>query len=93
MKNPVSASLGRIDAIARNTFIEAYRNRAFLGLGMAAVGMVVSSMALSQLAVTDQAGRVLVDFGLFSISLLEVIIAIVMGVILIYKEVDRKTFY
>ncbi|NOZ01117.1 MAG: ABC transporter permease subunit [Deltaproteobacteria bacterium] len=30
---------------------------------------------------------------MFSISLLEVIIAIVMGVILIYKEVDRKTFY
>jgi len=50
-------------------------------------------MALSQLAVIDQASRVLVDFGLFSISLLEVIIAIVMGVILIYKEVDRKTFY
>ncbi|MBL6974990.1 MAG: ABC transporter permease subunit [Deltaproteobacteria bacterium] len=93
MKNPVTASLGRMYAIMRNTFIEAYRNRAFVGLGIASVGLVVSSIALSRLAISDQASRVLVDFGLFSIALLEVVIAIVMGVILIFKEVDRKTFY
>lgn len=93
MKNVLYASAGRINAVARNTFIEAYRNRAFLGLGIAAVGLVVSSIVISRLAVADQAGRVLVDFGLFSIALLEVVIAIVMGVILIFKEIDRKTFY
>ncbi len=83
----------RIHAIALNTFIEASRNRAFVGLGISAVGLVVSSIALSQLAIRDQAARVLVDFGLFAISLLAVVIAVVMGVILIFKEVDRKTFY
>jgi len=93
MKNPVTASLGRVGAIALNTFMEAYRNRAFLGLGIVAVGLVMSSIAISRLAIADQASRVLVDFGLFAIALLEVVIAIVMGVILIYKEVDRKTFY
>lgn len=84
---------GRIYAIAKNTFIEAARNRAFIGLGLASVGIVVSALALSSLAVSDQQARVLVDYGLFVIGLLEVVIAIILGVILIHKEVDRKTFY
>ncbi len=83
----------RVAAIARNTFIEAGRNRAFIGLGIAAIGLVASSMAVSGLAIADQMARVLVDFGLFAISLLEVVIAVTMGVILVFKEIDRKTFY
>ncbi|MBM4395381.1 MAG: ABC transporter permease subunit [Deltaproteobacteria bacterium] len=89
----MTAAVVRISAIARNTFVEAARNRAFVGLGVAAVGLVVSSMVLSGLALSDQQSRVLVDFGLFSIALLEVVIAIVLGVILVFKEIDRKTFY
>lgn len=92
MNGPLS-SIRRVRAIAQNTIMEALRNRAFVGLAIAAVGLVVSSMALSGLAVRDQMSRVLVDFGLFSIGLLVVLIAVTMGVILIYKEVDRKTFY
>lgn len=92
-KRAVGSLLVRVHAVALNTFIEASRNRAFVGLGIAAVGLVVSAIAISQLAIRDQAARVLVDFGLFAISLLTVVIAIVMGVILIFKEVDRKTFY
>ncbi len=87
------ASLGRIAAVARNTFIEAGRNRAFLGLGIAAIGLVATSIVLSSLALSDQKARVLVDFGLFAIGLLQTTIAIVMGIILVYKEIDRKTFY
>jgi len=83
----------RVAAIARNTFIEAARNRAFVGLGLAAMGLVASSMAISGLALADQMARVLVDFGLFAISLLEVVIAVTMGVILVYKEIDKKTFF
>lgn len=89
----LAASWTRVHAVALNTFIEASRNRAFVGLGIAAVGLVVSGIAVSQLAIRDQAARVLVDFGLFAISLLAIVIAVVMGVILIFKEVDRKTFY
>lgn len=87
------AGIRRVMALARNTFIEAARNRAFLGLGIAAVGLVVSSMVLSGLALSDQRARVLVDFGLFAIGLLEVVIAVVLGVVLLHKEIDRKTFY
>jgi ABC-type transport system involved in multi-copper enzyme maturation permease subunit len=90
---PIVETGRRVFAIARNTFIEAVRNRAFLGLGIAAIGMVVFSIALSGLALSDQRDRVLLDFGLFAIALLEVVIAITMGVILVFKEVDRKTFY
>ncbi len=93
MKGFFGGTFRRMGAIARNTFIEASRNRAFIGLGIAAVALVVSSMAISSLALSDQRARVLVDFGLFAIALLEVVIAITMGVILVYKEIDRKTFY
>lgn len=93
MKDAFGGTFRRIGAITRNTFIEASRNRAFIGLGIAAVALVVSSMAISSLALADQRARVLVDFGLFAISLLEVVIAITMGVILVFKEIDRKTFY
>ena len=87
------AAARRVSAIARNTFVEAARNRAFLGLAVAAVALVASSIVLSSLALRDQMARVLVDFGLFSIGLLEVVIAVILGVILVYKEIDRKTFY
>lgn len=83
----------RVNAIARNTFLEAARNRAFLGLGIAAMGLVVASLALANLAISDQKARVLTDFGLFAIALLLVVIAVTMGVILVFQEVDRKTFY
>jgi ABC-type transport system involved in multi-copper enzyme maturation permease subunit len=89
----VASSVRRVLAIARNTFVEAARNRAFVGLGVAAVGLVVSSIVLSSLALSDQMSRVLIDFGLFVIGLLEVVIAVVLGVILVFKEIDRKTFY
>jgi ABC-type transport system involved in multi-copper enzyme maturation permease subunit len=89
----MSGALGRIHAIARNTFVEAYRNRAFLGLSILAVLLVIASLLLSQLAIRDQAKRVVIDFGQFAISLLSVITAVVLGVILIFKEIDRKTFY
>lgn len=93
MMGALLASLGRMHAVARNTFIEAGRNRAFLGLGIAAVGLVATSIVVSSLALADQRSRVLVDFGLFSIGLLQTTIAIVLGIILVYKEIDRKTFY
>jgi len=83
----------RIRAIARNTFKEAVRNRAFLGLMVLALLFLTSSLVLSALAVSDQAPRVVVSFGFFGISLFGVLIAVVMGVILVYKEVEKKTIH
>jgi len=51
-------------------------------------------LVLSALAVSDQAPRVVVSFGvLLDSRLFGVLIAIVMGVILVYKEIEKKTIY
>ena len=83
----------RIWAIVVNTFIEASRNKAFVAMGVIAILFIVSSVVISQLSPEDQRIRVLIDFGLFSLSLAANLIAVTLGVILVYKEVDRKTFY
>ena len=83
----------RIRAIAANTFKEAVRNKAFIGLMLAALAFLVFSLVLSALNLEAQKLRVIYSFGLFSVSLFGVLIAIVMGVILLYKEIDKKTIY
>jgi Cu-processing system permease protein len=84
---------GRIGAIAHNTMREAIRNRAFIALSVSAVAFLLFSMILSELAVVGQGSRVILNFGFFAISLFVAITAIVMGAVLLYKEVDKKTIY
>ncbi len=83
----------RIRAIASNTFKEAVRNKAFIGLMLGAFAFLVFSLVLSELNLQAQRLRVVFSFGLFSISLFGVLIAIVMGVIQLHKEIDKKTIY
>lgn len=85
--------LARASAIAANTFREALRNRAFLGLLVMTLSFLIFSMVMAELAVRGEKARVVQDFGLFSMSLFGVLIAIVMGVILVYKELEKKTIY
>lgn len=87
------SSLLRIFAIASNTTREAIRNRAFIGLVLAALAFIAFSLVLGELAVRGQAARVVQDFGPFAIGLFGVVIAITMGVILLYKEIDKKTIF
>jgi len=89
----MTASLSRVTAIATNTFKEALRNRVFLGLLIGALAMILCSLILSQMVVFDQERRVVQDFGLFFISFAGVVIAIVVGVLLVYKELQLKTIY
>ena len=89
----ITGTLMRISALASNTFLEAVRNRIFIGLLLMTFGFLAFSTVLSDLAVRGESQRVVLDFGLFSMSLCGVLIAIVMGVILLYKEVEKKTIY
>lgn len=89
----MSAALSRTIAIASNTFREAVRNRAFIGLMILAISFLFFSLVLSELAVRGEKVRVILDFGYFSIGLFGVIIAVVMGVILVYKEIEKKTIF
>lgn len=87
------ASLGRMGAVAGNTLREAGRNRLFFGLLGVTVLLLVFSILLSDLALTDQKVRLLQDFGLATIPVVCVITAILLGAVLLYKEIDRKTLY
>jgi len=79
-------------AIARNTFREALRDRVlYLFLGFATV-LLVSSKLFGLLTVGDE-GKVIKDFGLAGIQLFTMLIAVMMSVLLISREVDNRTVY
>jgi ABC-type transport system involved in multi-copper enzyme maturation permease subunit len=86
-------SVVRVHAVARNTFREALRNRAFVGLVVFALAFIFLSLAMSEMTVVGQEARVVSSFGFFAISLVGAITAIVMGALLVHKEVERKTIY
>ena len=84
--------IGRILALGLNTFREAVRNRVLYSLLLFAVALIVSTVALGQLSVHEEL-RVTRDLGLGGISLFGVLIAIFVGVNLVYKELDKKTVF
>ncbi len=89
----VAASLGRIYAVTANTVREAGRTRIFSGLLVAAGALIGFSLLLSDLALVDQKARLVQDFGLFVIPLLTVLTAVILGAVLLHKEIEKKTLY
>ena len=85
-------SPGRIWAVAVNTFREAVRNKILYALLALAVAMIGSGVFLGQLAL-DQNIRIIQDFGLFFMTLFGMVIAVFVGVTLLYEEVQRRTVY
>ncbi|MBN2245483.1 MAG: ABC transporter permease [Candidatus Aminicenantes bacterium] len=82
----------KIKAIALNTFKEAIRDRIlYLLLFFAAVALIFSRL-LALLTVGDEV-KIIMDVGLASLSLFGVLMAILMGTGLVYKEIDKKTIY
>lgn len=82
----------RILAVARNTFREAARNKIMYSLLLFAIILIVSALALGELSVHEEQ-RMIRDVGLFGIDLFSVLIAIFVGVNLLYKELSLKTVY
>ena len=85
--------LNRILALASNTRKEAFRNRAFVVLFMLGLVLNLTGWVLVKLAVRSQQVRVIQDFGFFAVSIVAVMTAILINVILLYKELDKKTIY
>lgn len=82
----------KIGAIAGITFKEAKRDRIlYLLFFFAAVG-IVASRVLAVLTVGDRI-KIIKDVGLASISIFGVLMAILIGTGLVYKEIDKKTIY
>lgn len=84
--------ISRINAIALNTFREAVRNKVLYVLLLFAVGLIFSSVKVSQLSLHEEL-RLVRDMGLGGIELFGVLIAIFVGVNLVYKELDKKTVF
>ena len=82
----------KIGAIAGITFKEAKRDRIlYLLFFFAAVG-IVASRVLAVLTVGDRI-KIIKDVGLASISIFGILMAILIGTGLVYKEIDKKTIY
>jgi Cu-processing system permease protein len=84
--------IGRLWAIAINTFREAARNRVLYGILILVIGANLLAIVLGEMSIHEQA-RVARDVGLASISLFGSLTAIFLGVVLLYGEVQRRTIY
>lgn len=82
----------KIYYIALNTFREAVRDRVLYLLLAFALLMILSSRILSLLTVGDEI-KIVKDLGLAAISIFGVLIAIFVGIGLVYKEIEKKTIY
>jgi len=82
----------KIAAIAGITFKEAKRDRVlYLLFFFAALG-IIAARVLAVLTVGDRI-KIIKDVGLASISLFGVLMAILIGTGLVYKEIDKKTIF
>jgi ABC-type transport system involved in multi-copper enzyme maturation permease subunit len=78
--------------IARNTFRENIRDKILYNLILFALIMILSSIALGQLTLGHEE-KVIIDLGLASISIFGTLIAIFIGISLVYKELEKRTVY
>lgn len=82
----------RVLAIARNTLRENIRDKILYNLILFALLMILSSFLLGQLTLGYE-DKVIVDLGLSAISIFGTLIAIFIGIGLVYKELERRTVY
>jgi len=82
----------RVLAIAGNTYRETIRDKVLYNLILFALIMIFSSLALGQLTLGNE-DKVILDLGLSSISIFGTLIAIFIGIALVYKELEKRTVY
>ena len=86
------SSLGRVWVLALNTYREAVRDKLLYNLLMFAALMIGSSILLAQLQIGKDE-RIYRDVGLSAIAFFGVLIAIFVGINLVYREISTKTVY
>ncbi len=82
----------RLSAITLNTFREAVRDRVLYNLIIFVLLLVASAPLFGQISIGIER-LILVNVGLSSISLFGAIIAILVGIGLVSKEIEKKTLY
>ncbi len=84
--------MNRLWALAANTFREAIRDRILYSILFFAVGLLMLSLALEDLTIGDQ-DKVVRSVAQGSVDIFGSIIAMFLGVSLVWKELDAKTVY
>jgi Cu-processing system permease protein len=84
--------MSRLAAIALNTFREAVRDRVLYGILFFGLAFLLFNLVLGELSLHHEE-RVLLDVGLAGISVFSVVIAVFLGVSLLFKEIEKKTLY
>lgn len=84
--------LRNILAIAHNTFRETIRDKILLSAFVVILAIIVFTLFIASISL-EQSTRMIVDFGVTAIYVLQMFVAIFMGSMLIYKEIERRTFF
>lgn len=84
--------MNKVFAIALNTFKEAVRNRILYILLFFAAVILLGSWVVSTLAIFGQT-KIIRDFGIMGINLVSVAIAVLVGIGLVYNDLDKRTIY
>lgn len=84
--------IGRVSSITLNTFREAVRDRVLYNLALFVLLLVASAPLFGQISIGLEK-LILVNVGLSAISLFGIIIAIFIGIGLVFKEIEKKTLY
>jgi ABC-type transport system involved in multi-copper enzyme maturation permease subunit len=82
----------KVFSIARYTFIEIFRNRAYYVLLLFAILLIVSSLLLGALG-GEQRSRMIIDLGLAGIETFSFFVAVFAAVTLILAEMESRTLY
>lgn len=82
----------RAGVVALNTFREAVRDRVLYNLVFFALLMMAAAIFVGQISIGIES-IVIVSLGLSAISVIGLLIAIFIGVGLVYKEMDKRTLY
>ena len=81
-----------IGAVTLNTFREAVRDRVLYNLVFFALLMIAAAIIVGQVSIGIEE-IVIVTLGLSAISFIGLLIAIFIGVGLVYKEMDKRSLY
>ncbi len=82
----------KIWAIAVNTFREAIRDKVLYNILFFALVVILLSVTISNLTL-GQRVKIIQDVGLASMSFFGLLMAIFVGIQLVYKEIQRRTVY
>ncbi|HBT88626.1 ABC transporter permease subunit [Desulfobacter sp.] len=84
--------MNKVLAIGLNTFKESIRDKIFYSLLFFAVILILFSIVLGKLTIGDPM-KIIKDFGLGAISIGGTLIAIFVGIGMVYKEMEKRTIY